>query len=60
MSVYLVAPLNARDIALPTDGFAPASDFDFYFLGRLHDVYARPGEAPPGAPLRGPIGYLME
>ena len=57
---YLVAPINNRDIALPTDGFAPASDFDLYFLGRLHDVYARPGEAPPSEPLRGPIGYLME
>ena len=41
---YLVAPVNIGDIALPTDGFAPASDFDLYFLGRLHDVYARPGE----------------
>ena len=60
VSVYLVAPVNPRDIALPTDGFAPASDFDLYFLGRLHDVYTRPGEAPPSEPLRGPIGYLME
>jgi pilus assembly protein CpaC len=60
VTVYLVAPVNPRDIALPTDGFAPASDFDLYFLGRLHDVYARPGEAPPSEPLKGPIGYLME
>ena len=57
---YLVAPVNIGDIALPTDGFAPASDFDLYFLGRLHDVYARPGEPPPSEPLQGPIGYLME
>ncbi len=57
---YLVAPVNNRDIALPTDGFAPASDFDMYFLGRLHDVYARPGEPPPTEPLQGPIGYFME
>ncbi len=60
VTAYLVAPVNNRDIALPTDGFAPASDFDLYFLGRLHDVYARPGEPPPSEPLQGPIGYLME
>ena len=60
MTAYLVAPVKFRDIELPTDGFAPASDFDLYFLGRLHDVYARPGEPPPTEPLQGPIGYFME
>ena len=54
---YLVASVNIGDIALPTDGFAPASDFDMYFLGRLHDVYARPGEPPPTEPLEGPWAY---
>ncbi|MFQ5959220.1 MAG: type II and III secretion system protein family protein, partial [Alphaproteobacteria bacterium] len=31
---YLVRPVDPNMMALPTDGFAPASDFDMYLLGR--------------------------
>jgi len=57
---YLVRPVDEKSVALPTDGFAPASDFDMYFLGRLHDVYAKP-EADSGVErVEGPIGFIME
>lgn len=60
---YLITPISQRDIVLPTDGFAPASDFDRYLLGRLHKVYSK--KAPSGAMLDannllGPVGYIME
>ncbi|MFQ5784600.1 MAG: type II and III secretion system protein family protein [Alphaproteobacteria bacterium] len=57
---YLVKPVDNDAISLPTDGFAPASDFDLYLLGRLHDVYAKPNELQPTGKLQGPIGYIME
>jgi len=57
---YLVRSVDDRSIVLPTDGFAPASDFDMYFLGRLHDVYAAPEDQPDVGRLQGPIGFIME
>ena len=63
VSTFLIRPVEDASIALPTDGFAPASDFDMYFLGRIHSVYAKPGsggsEALAGG-LLGPVGYIME
>ncbi len=55
---YLVKGVNEEQLRLPTDGFAPASDFDSYFLGRLHGVYKR--KPRPGTTLQGPYGYIME
>lgn len=60
---YLIRPISQSDITLPTDGFAPASDFDRYLLGRLHKIYSK--DKPSAAlddtsGLLGPIGYVME
>ena len=60
---YLITPIGQREITLPTDGFAPASDFDRYLLGRLHRVYSK--DTPLNSlldtnGLMGPIGYIME
>ena len=60
---YLVRSVNEQSISLPTDGFAPASDFDRYLLGRLYKVYAKPKQTdqwPPVGRLLGPVGYIME
>ena len=60
---YIVRPVNERDITLPTDGFAPANDFDLYFLGRMSAVYGKPAPQPGQqalGQLLGPIGYIME
>ncbi len=55
---YLVNGVSEDQLRLPTDGFAPASDFDSYFLGRLNGVYKR--KPTPGTSLQGPYGYIME
>ncbi len=60
VSPIIVRPIAEGRIALPTDGFAPASDADLYLLGRLHGVYARPGKPAPRAQLKGPIGHILE
>jgi pilus assembly protein CpaC len=60
---YLVRPVNARDIALPTDGFRNANDASRLLLDQQHS--SRTGEGRPGptvanpqtvAPGIGPIG----
>jgi pilus assembly protein CpaC len=33
---YLVKPVNANDIALPTDGYKAPTDAERLFMGRLH------------------------
>jgi pilus assembly protein CpaC len=62
---YLVRPVNARDIALPTDGFRSARTVDRVMLDRQHA--GQSGEQRPGptvaapqtvAPGVGPIGAV--
>ena len=61
MTAYLAKPVsNASRLALPTDGFAPASDIDFFLLGRLHKTYTNKELPPYATPLAGPYGYIME
>lgn len=56
---YIVKPVEtANQLALPTDGFIPASDADMYLFGRLHGQYGK-GAALPTTVV-GPIGYIME
>lgn len=60
VQAFRVRPIEfAKGLALPTDGFVPASDLDIYLLGRLH---ARYGGAVRGEALTiaGPMGYIME
>ncbi|CAA7623942.1 Type II and III secretion system protein [Magnetospirillum sp. LM-5] len=61
VSAMLAKPVDPKQIALPTDGFAPASDMDQIFLGKLHEVYVkRPLDTRGGNPLQGPVGYIVE
>lgn len=55
---YLVNPVQEDQLRLPTDGFAPASDIDTYFLGRMSGVYKRKADAQTS--LQGPYGFIME
>ena len=57
---YLVEPTHESEIALPTDGFAPASNYDAFLMGRLHAVYGSEGTAPPAAHVKGPVGFITE
>lgn len=59
---YVVKPGQERDFRLPTDGFAPASDMDFYLLGRLHKVYGTGDQDVAAArqALNAPLGFIIE
>jgi|JI10StandDraft_1071094.scaffolds.fasta_scaffold210431_2 pilus assembly protein CpaC len=58
---FIVQPTDPNVLALPTDGFAPANDLDFYLLGHLQNIYTnRDGAAREQVPqLQGPIGYII-
>jgi len=62
VTAYLAKPADGgtgNGLALPTDGFEPASDIDIYLLGRLNRVYGK-GERPFWKdPVKGPFGYIM-
>ncbi len=59
---YVVKPGQEADFRLPTDGFAPASDIDFYLLGRLHKVYGTGSQDVAAArqALNAPLGFIIE
>ena len=59
---YVVKPGQERDFRLPTDGFAPASDMDFFLLGRLHKVYGTGQQDVAAArqALNAPLGFIIE
>lgn len=59
VSPYLVKPSAAQKLALPTDGYAPASDLDTILLGRNNAVH---GDGKLGAKnaLKGPVGFVMK
>lgn len=61
VTAYLAAPTsNSQPLALPSDGFSPSGDLDFYLLGRLNRLYAHKELPPYATPLTGPYGYIME
>jgi pilus assembly protein CpaC len=61
ITAYLARPTsNSQVLAMPTDGFSPAGDLDFFLLGRLHKLYALEELPPYATPLVGPYGYIME
>ncbi|MEL6278746.1 MAG: type II and III secretion system protein family protein [Pseudomonadota bacterium] len=61
---YTVRQGKPEDIRVPTDGFAPASDIDMFFYGRLYSVYgtgdAKQGGGAPDPALKAPVGFIME
>ena len=59
---YVVKHGQERDFRLPTDGFAPASDIDFFLLGRLHKVYGTGNQDVAAArqALNAPLGFIIE
>lgn len=60
VTAYLVRPTGNKRLSLPSDGFAPASDIDFYLLGRLHREYTKQDREIGAKSLKGPFGYIME
>lgn len=62
VSAILVKPTQPQLLSVPTDGFAPSSDLDRYFLGHLQNIYVKqPVPKGNNAPsLEGPIGYIIQ
>jgi len=62
VQAILAKPVDPRQLALPTDGFAPSSDLDRYFLGHMQNLYAKKPNPDPNGPqsLQGPIGYIIQ
>lgn len=57
---YLVDPTSRKNLALPTDGFAPASDMDTILMGRLNATYGARGSEPGDKSLQGPVGFVVD
>ena len=53
----LVKASSPEQMHLPTDGFAPPTDLDMYFLNSLYARYGAGSKAPP-RPDR-PVGYII-
>lgn len=60
VTAYLVRPVERNRVRLPTEGLAPPSDFDLFFLGRMESVYADRPTSGPQTALKGPIGYVVK
>lgn len=57
---YIVDPVSRKELALPTDGFVPASDMDTILMGRLNATYGVKGAAPTDKKLEGPVGFVVD
>lgn len=57
---YLVDPTSRKNLVLPTDGYAPASDMDTILMGRLNATYGARGATPGEKPLQGPVGFVVD
>jgi len=62
VSVMLAKPVAPELLALPTDGFAPATDLDRYLVGHLQGIYAKQPKKKAIGPseLQGPVGYMID
>lgn len=57
---YLVDPTSRKNLVLPTDGYAPASDMDTILMGKLNATYGARGAAPGKETLQGPVGFVVD
>ena len=57
---YLVHPTTRRDLSLPDDGFADASDPATILLGRLNRIYGSAGHVEPHGGYFGQYGFIIE
>jgi pilus assembly protein CpaC len=57
---YIIKPVQANQIAKPTDGFADASDPQTWLLGRINKLYASPGNQEAIQDYKGPVGFIQD
>jgi len=56
---YLVDPMAQQEASIPGEGFAPASDFETLFLGRLNAVYGQ--DRPMSVrPAQNTVGFILD
>jgi pilus assembly protein CpaC len=56
---YVVKPVARKDLSLPTDGFAEASDPSAYLMGRLNRIYGVGGK-DNGRVYHGKYGFILD
>lgn len=59
VQAFIVQPTQPQRLAVPSDGFLPASDIDRYLLGRINKVYQKT-DMPASQTPSGPIGYIVQ
>ena len=58
---YIVTPRNEKKFRTPVDRLNIASDYQTYFLGRLHRVYGGKAQDAPGRRVyHGNVGFIVE
>ena len=57
---YLAKTVNRNEVALPTDGFADASDPSSWLLGRINKIYGVKGAVVPNPKLAGRYGFIVD
>ncbi len=58
---YIVNPVNEKKLRTPLDRLNMSSDYQAYFLGRLHRVYGAPVKARAnGLNYHGNIGFILD
>jgi len=60
VTTLLAKPAAPGELAYPTDGFGPASDFNFYIMNRLQSHYAPAAGAIPPAQVKSTFGLILE
>jgi pilus assembly protein CpaC len=57
---YIVKPVAASQLPLPTDGFADASDPQTALLGRINRIYASPNNPDLTKSYKGRVGFIND
>jgi pilus assembly protein CpaC len=57
---YIVHPVRQKDLSLPDDGFADASDPATVLIGHLNRIYGVSGQPEPHGAYRGNYGFILE
>lgn len=57
---YIVHPVRQKDLSLPDDGFADASDPATVLIGHLNRIYGVTGQPEPRGAYRGSYGFILD
>jgi pilus assembly protein CpaC len=56
---HIVRSVSQQQLTTPDENFAPATDRQAIFMGRMNKVYGTAGKAPAGA-YKGNVGFIVE